>query len=338
VFGEFSYDVTSQFTINAGIRYYRYDNTLVGYYGFNSNFSTHEGTATCFTPFTPFHGAPCEDLNGRTSDSGTSPKVNLTYKFDKDKLVYFTWSRGFRPGGVNRNGGGSLPPYKPDFLTNLELGWKTTWDDNRLRFNGAVFREEWKDFQFSYLGANALTIIANAGNAQIWGVESDLQYAVTQGLTLSGGFTWADAKLTQEYCDDPAACLTPGYEGYAPAGTQLPVTPKFKADVTARYVFPVGSYQAALQASEVYVGPRWADLRIVAREALGQEPSYEIADFSGSLQKNDLTYTLYLNNAFDKRAVLDRFAECDAESCGQINVYSVPNQPRTIGVRFGQKF
>lgn len=338
VFGEFSYDFNEHLTANAGVRYYRYDNTLYGYYGFNSTFSSHEGVASCFKPFTPFHGAPCVDLNGRTADSGTSPKINLTYKFDKDRMVYFTWSRGFRPGGVNRNGGGSLPPYKPDFLTNLELGWKTSWFDNRLRVNGAVFREQWKDFQFSYLGPNALTIIANAGQARIWGLESDLQYAVTEGFTLSGGFTWLDAKLTQEYCADQTQCLTPGYEQYAPAGTQLPVTSKFKADVTGRYSFPIGSYQGALQAAAVYVGPRWADLRIVARDTFGQEPAYTVANFSGSVEKNGLTYELYVNNAFDKRAVLDRYAECDAASCGQITVYDIPNQPRTVGLRFGQKF
>ena len=85
-------------------------------------------------------------------------------------MIYATWSKGFRPGGVNRNGGGTLPPYKPDYLTNYEFGWKTTWFDHRLRFNGAVFDEKWKNFQFSYLGPNALTIIANAGPSRNQGV------------------------------------------------------------------------------------------------------------------------------------------------------------------------
>jgi iron complex outermembrane receptor protein len=264
--------------------------------------------------------------------------LNLTYKIDKDHMVYATWSKGFRPGGVNRNGGGTLPPYQPDYLTNYELGWKTTWFDNRLRFNGAVFDEKWKNFQFAFLGANALTIIANAGQAEIKGVESDLEFAVTEGLTVSGGFSLLDAKLTQEYCDNPTACLVPGYEQYAPAGTRLPVTPKLKADLTGRYTFPVGSYKGNVQASAVYVGARTADLRQAAAIALGTEPSYAVADLSAGLERNGLTYQLYINNALDKRAVLDRYAECDVLSCGQIAVYNVPNQPRTIGVKFGQKF
>jgi outer membrane receptor protein involved in Fe transport len=76
-------------------------------------------------------------------------------------MIYATFSKGFRPGGVNRNGGGTIPPYQPDFLKNYEIGWKTTWFDNRLRFNGAFFREDWSNFQFSYLGPNSLTIITN---------------------------------------------------------------------------------------------------------------------------------------------------------------------------------
>jgi outer membrane receptor protein involved in Fe transport len=343
VFGEMAFDLTSQLTATAGIRHYTYDNTLYGFYGFGSGFAygASEGNATCFPGSQPFRGAPCVDLDGKSEDSGNSPKLNLTYKFDPDHLIYATWSKGFRPGGVNRNGGGTLPPYLPDYLTNYELGWKTTWDHHRLRFNGAFFVEDWKNFQFSYLGANALTIIDNAGQARIKGVETDLEFAATEGLTLSGGFSLIDSKLTQEFCkgEDPSMCGQPGYEEYAPAGTQLPTTPKFKGDVTARYTFAMpGGYQGNLQASEVYVGPRWADLRLVARNALGEMPSYEITDFTASIEKGGLTTQLYLNNAFDNRGILSRYAECDIQECGQIAVYDLPVPPRTVGIKFSQRF
>ncbi len=266
--------------------------------------------------------------------------MNLTYKFDKDLMVYATWSKGFRPGGVNRNGGGLLPPYKPDYLTNYEIGWKTTWF-NALRWNGAVFDEKWKDFQFAYLGPNALTIIANAGNAEIRGVESDLEWAVTRSFTLSGSLSVLDAKLTQDYCEDPggADCnLAAGNEQFAPNGTPLPVTPKVKGNITARYSFPVFQYSGYVQGSAEYVGSRSADLRVLAAQELGQEPAYAIADFSAGMTFNNMTAELYVTNAFDRLAVIDRYAECDALTCGPINIYTVPNQPRTIGLRFGQRF
>jgi outer membrane receptor protein involved in Fe transport len=342
VFGEGTVDITDSLSATAGIRHYTFNNTLYGFYGFNSTYSSHTGVVLCTEPFTPFHGAPCVDLNKGTSGDGNAPKLNLTYKFDRDHLVYATWSKGFRPGGVNRNGGGTIPPYKPDYLTNYEVGWKTTWDNHRLRFNGAFFVEDWKDFQFSYLGPNALTIVTNAGQARIKGLETDLEYAATESLTLSGSFSLLDAKLTQTFCGDPATCTLPGDPGeeqFAPSGTQLPITPKFKGNVTARYSFAMpGGFKANLQGSAVYVGPRWADLRIIARDAMGEMPSYAIADFSAGLEKNGLTAELYIDNAFDERAVLARYAECDVTKCGVIAKYDLPNQPRTIGLRFGQKF
>jgi iron complex outermembrane recepter protein len=343
VFGEFTFDFTDHLSASAGVRHFSYDNSLQGFYGFNSTYSSHEGIATCFTPFVPFHGAPCSDLDRGTSGSGNSPKVNLTYKIDHDRLIYATFSKGFRPGGVNRNGGGTIPPYQPDYLKNYEIGWKTTWFDNRLRFNGAIFRENWSNFQFSYLGQNSLTIITNAGEARIDGLETDLEFAATQNLTLMGGFSLLDAKLTQTFCGDPTICGAPGfdpstYEQYAASGTRLPVTPKFKGNITARYAFPIGQYKGDLQATAVYVGERTTDLRTLASNALGDEPAYTVVDLAAGMEVKSIHYSIYVDNLFDKRAVLDRYAECDVLLCGAIAKYDVPNQPRTIGVKFGQKF
>jgi iron complex outermembrane recepter protein len=344
VFGELTYDILEQLSVSAGIRHFTYDNSLQGFYGFSSNYSSHTGVAICSVPFVPFNGAPCTDLNRGTSGSGNSPKLNVTYKFDSDHLIYATYSKGFRPGGVNRNGGGTIPPYQPDYLKNYEIGWKTTWFDHRLRFNGAIFREDWSNFQFSYLGANSLTIVTNAGQARIDGMETDLEFAATQNLTLSGGFSWLHARLTQTFCGDFAnVCSQPGfdpstYEQYAPAGTRLPVTPNFKGNLTARYSFPIGAYKGNVQASAVYVGERTSDLRTLAADALGDMPSYTVVDLSAGMEVNKFHYSIYVDNAFDKRAVLNKYAECDVLLCGNIATYIVPNQPRTIGVKFGQKF
>ena len=74
-------------------------------------------------------------------------------------MVYFTWSEGYRPGGVQRDP--SAGTYESDFLTNIEFGWKTQWMDNRFQFNGAVFADEWEDFQVSFTGDNAITAVNN---------------------------------------------------------------------------------------------------------------------------------------------------------------------------------
>lgn len=341
-FGEMTYKFNDQWSVTGGIRFFKAENKLQGFYGFGltNPFYPVLGEPQCFRS-TAIKGAPCTNLDKGVSDTGHTPKLNVTYHIDKDKMVYATYSKGFRPGGVNRRG--NLPPYQPDYLKNYEIGWKTTWLGDTLRFNGALFVEDWNNFQFSFLGQNALTQIANAGNARIKGIESDLTFAATDHLTLTGAFALLDARLTQAYCGalDPATGkdMKPCPQvPQAPNGTQLPVTPKFKGNFTARYVFPVGKYDAHLQAAVAYVGARWPDLRIVQRDILGREQAYTLANFTAGVTRDGYSLELFINNAFDKRAQLDRWAQCDATICGVEGTYITPAVPRTIGLRFGQRF
>ncbi len=110
VFAQLSWDITSQLQLSGGLRYYKYDNTLEGFYGYSENFSpTGSGQEACHIPPGDLSGpvrppvtvgAPCTNLENRDSQKGHVPKVNLTYKITPDAMVYATWSKGFRPGGV----------------------------------------------------------------------------------------------------------------------------------------------------------------------------------------------------------------------------------------------
>ena len=354
VFGEVSFDVTDALTLTGGARYFKSENSLEGFFGFADDFSSsgRNGETLCsfiagdpqfdtssWTPFQNVGTAPCTNLDKRVEEKDTIFKFNAAYRFDEDRMVYATWSEGFRPGGINRVG--TLPPYLADYLTNYELGWKTTWGGNRFRFNGAVFSQEWEDFQFSLLGQNGLTEIKNANQARINGIEADVTWVATDQLTLSGGAAWLDSELTENYCgfvnEETGQPETVCDEPEAPEGTQLPVTPKFKGNMTARYEFPMGSFDAHLQASVIYVGKRWADLRVLERGIIGELDSYTTADFSAGMGNGTYNVELFVNNATDERAEITRFAQCAEAVCGE-QTYIVTNLPRTIGLRFGQKF
>ena len=69
-----------------------------------------------------------------------------------------------------------------------------------FRWNGALFSQDWDDFQFSFLGQNGLTIIQNANQARINGLEMDATWAVGGGLVLNGGVAFIDSELTEDYC------------------------------------------------------------------------------------------------------------------------------------------
>ncbi|MEJ1961899.1 MAG: TonB-dependent receptor [Gammaproteobacteria bacterium] len=341
VFGEATFDVTDNLSLTAGIRHFKYDNSLGGFRGFGIDNPLSEisglGEAGVCDASIKFYGAPCLSFDKNTSDSGNTPKFTATYRFDPTRLVYATYSKGFRPGGINRVG--DLPPYGADFLKNYEIGWKTTWAGNRLRFNGAVFREDWQDFQFAFLGAFSLTRIANAGAARVKGFESELSWAVNGALTISGGLTLLEPEITENYCgaiDENGGAITDCEDPPAPKGTQLPATSKTKGNVVARYAFPLAGFEAHAQAAFIYQSAQWADLRISERNDLGQQPGFGSADFAFGVGKADYSVELFVSNAFDKRADVYRFTQCN--SCSIVANYRAPFQPRTVGVTFNQKF
>ena len=121
-FGELSFDITPKLTATAGGRYYKFNNSLKGFFGFGEGYAFGDGGTGIFQCFGPpeVDGSPCTNLDKRIKDSGFVHRLNLTYKANDDMLFYATWSRGFRPGGVNRRSG--FPPYKADYLTNYEAG------------------------------------------------------------------------------------------------------------------------------------------------------------------------------------------------------------------------
>ena len=333
VFGEVSFDLTKDLTATGGIRLFETENSLEGFFGFGAGFSGSTGEAACFsaTPITP--DAPCTNINKLTKEDGFTHKLNLAYKFDEDRMVYATWSTGFRPGGVNRRG--TLPPYSSDVLTNYELGWKTTVLANTLRFNGALFWEEWKDFQFSFLGTSGLTEIQNAGQATIKGIETDFTWALSEQLSVNGAATYLQTEFT-------------GGPGFPASESELPVTPDFKANVTARYEFKFNGWDAYGQSSLVYSGDSGIDLRKLESSIIGRLPSYTLVDFSTGFDTGSVKIDFYLNNAFDDRAVLARSTECQIATgptqvvplvplCG-LQPYDVPSQPRTFGIRIGKTF
>lgn len=330
LFGEVSFDVTESVTLTGGLRTFKAENSLVGFFGFNANYSSNYGEFLCFSD-TQFRGAPCTNLDDDVDESGTVPKVNVTWRIDDQRMVYATYSEGFRPGGINRNG--TVPPYKSDRLKNYELGWKTTWAGNRLRLNGAIFREEWEDIQFSFLPPSGagLTVIKNAGGARINGLEMDMAWAATDSFTLAAGISLLDAELTEDYIPDPDQAPA------ASKGDPLPISPKFKSNLTARYAFSVGEFESFVQGAAVYQGSSWSDLLAADRAVMGEQESYVITDLSAGFRKDTYTIELYLNNAFDERAQIYKYAVCATETCG-VNPYVFTNRPRTVGVKFGQEF
>ena len=364
-FGEATFDVTDKLKLTGGIRVYRYKNSLQGFFGYGSGYSSGTGEAACLntdgttrganpagTPVPILvSGSPCTNVDKTTADTDFTHKLNATYEIDENKLIYVTWSSGFRPGGINRKG--TLPPYNPDTLDNYEFGWKTTWADRAFRWNGAIYQLNWSTIQLSFLGANGLTEVRNAGDARIRGFETDIGYR-TGGLTLNAGMSYNNAKITTPFCEiaNPAFdCTLPGSAGeinseLAPSGSRLPVTAKFKGNALARYEFPVGSWEGHFQTSVNYEGKRLSDLRVIERGIVGDFKAYTTVDLSLGAKKDAWSFEVFAVNLFNSNGVINRGVQCGETICGDPGgvtasggiFYSNVIHPRTIGLKVGTKF
>lgn len=384
MFGEASFDILPNLTFTAGGRAFIYDNSLIGFFGFGRNpafdpddfdplpnaaGSSRTGVSGCFTTTgaqlrdnptgtllpAAVAGSPCTNLgvfsNGTiipksTQGQGFTHKLNLTWKPVQDVLLYGTWSRGFRPGGINRRG--TIPPYAADYLTNYEIGWKTTLAGGLLRLNGAIYQQEWRKFQFAFLGQNSFTEIHNGPDARIRGVEMDANLNLGH-LVLTAAGSYTDAKIKKNLCavdDATYTCAGPDNFIAAPAGTRLPVTPQVKINGTARYTFDMGSAKPYLQAVVAHQSSASSDIRTAAVQTFthniinpaalqGRLAAFTTADFAAGADLGTYSIEVFIQNAFDERAQLSRFQECG--SCSQ-RPYIVSNTPRTIGIRAGAKF
>ena len=377
LFGEASFDITPAITLTGGGRWYKFNNTVFGFAGFGRNpaffqgasgnppanavGSSRTGVAQCFTTSgdtlresqlggtdttlildNALAGTPCINVGTfedgkvkpkQSKNSGFTYRFNGTWKPRQGLMFYATWSKGFRPGGINRQPG--LAPYDPDFLVNYELGWKTSFGP--LRWNGAIFHQEWQKFQFSFLGENSLTVVQNGRDARVNGMETDISY-VRGGLTLNAAAAYIDAKTKQNICavaaDETPNCTDPGDEITAPKGSRLPITSKFKITGTARYAWDMGPGKAHVQAGVVHQTKARSALRTADNDLTGMLPAYTLVDLFAGYDWNKYSFELFATNVFDKRNQLARSVSCSICT----NIHIVPGRPRTIGLRAGMKF
>ena len=339
VFASLNYDITDDLELTVGTRFFKPEVTVKGFFGFGLGFtpmwsSNGENRCNLFpTGQADYKDKPCLNVDKGINESENVSRVSLTWQISDDHMMYGTWSEGYRPGGINRAPGAGN--YTSDFLTNWEMGWKTQWMDNTLQFNGAMFKEEWDDFQISFTGANAITQVANGPSAQVLGLEGQLLWVPTDNLTLSGAFTFIDSELLSDYANfDSDGNVT---AVLAPKGTALPVTADFKGNIVARYTFEAGGYDSHIQGAFSYEGERGSSMNQADNAIRGDVPSNTFLDLSAGIATGSYSVDFFIKNATDEDAPLYLTSQCAAGTCGAQN-YGVRARPRTVGVRFSRDF
>jgi outer membrane receptor protein involved in Fe transport len=310
VFGELSFALSEDFEATLGVRRFWSESRLSGFTGFGDS------------PWGLFGQFP---VDASQKESDTIFKANVSWEIDDERLLYFTVSEGYRSGGLNRDpnaGGGS---YVPDLLTNYELGWKTTWQDGRLRLNGAAYFMDWQDMQFTVYDFAISTVgnTYNIGAAEIKGLEADVRYLISPDWSVSASLSYNDGQTT-------AGFIIPGLDAATvEEGTRLPSVPRYKGNLVSRYEFILGGFDAFTQLSYSYHGDAFSEIRPNSR--ILQE-AYQLINLRAGVEFERWGVDVYIHNASDERADV---------SAGARNSYEdsiTTNRPRVMGVKFKLRF
>jgi iron complex outermembrane recepter protein len=300
-FGDITYHVTTQFDVQGGLRYSYNDQRSQTV---SKGILTTAGTSTA------------------TAHQGvTTFLVTPEYKFNDDAMVYARIASGYRPGGPNTIVvGAPEAPYKADYTTNYELGSKFTFFEHRAYVDFDVYYIAWRDIQL--LGIDALhnEFFINAGKASSKGLEFSGQIKPIEGLTLAANLSYTDAHLIDAA---PPTIV-------APAGSQLPYSPKSSGLISADYDFPLrGAWYGDVGGDYSYFGGRESDFAASPATPRLTLPSYGLGNFRAGLRYDRYKVNLFVKNVADTRG----FTSADTELLRGIGrvAYTVV-QPRTVGL------
>jgi len=328
VFGEVTFAATDKLSFTAGARWFEYDQDVTLRQGALMG-GNHPNLETDY--FT-------NNESTSANDSDWVPKLNVTYQFTDDAMGYVTYSEGFRRGGTNAVRASSVLPrsYDPDKLKNYELGFKSTWFGNTLSWNSVLYRMEWNDMQIQVNDPDIFSLgIVNFSEAQVDGFETEISWLPAEGLEINANGAWINAEISK---DD----VITGVDGVVVAevsnGTQLPITPEWKASMSVQYTF-----QSTLLGGEPYARVDWSYVgnslnsldgteSIVFTQGPTTQPSYNIGNFRCGIDAEKWEGTLYVDNVTDK--VAKQFYNNRWGSQQRISV----NKPRTVGVTLRWKF
>ncbi|HEY0340308.1 MAG TPA: TonB-dependent receptor, partial [Steroidobacteraceae bacterium] len=321
LFGEVSYNITSQLKGTVGLRRYSYSD--------NGGITLSGAIAPTLYPVTtPF----------RASNSGVNPKFTLSYDLTHDLMVYGTAAKGFRPGDGNTPvpvtgpdscadylqavGRTSAPSqYDPDTVWSYELGQKATLLDRRLTITSDVYYERWSGVQQSIILPCGFGYTDNVGTAHVKGGELEINAKLTPAWTLQ-----QSAGITQ-------AVFTASEVGTGVnVGDRLLHVPSYTAATSLIYSIPVSdSYNFVARASNVIVGPSRA-----LTYFLQELPGYDIVNARTGLVSDRWSGFLYVNNLTNRKAFLDNVPDY------LLNIPSLnrvaTNQPLTVGLSIDYKY
>jgi iron complex outermembrane receptor protein len=368
IFSQVGWHVTPEFTIQPGIRI-NYDKKE-GFY--ERRVFDGQGNPVLYGQTDPRKVAQRgifapQLIQPEFSDWNFSYDLTLSYQIAPRVLVYGTYAKTFKTGGINQNGvpvdasnnpilaAGSI---RPESVRHFEGGIKTQFWDRRATLNISGFRTTIDDFQANVSNGQFGVLrgyLANADQVRTQGVEVDFSIRPSERFSAYAGGAYTDAKYVK-FTDAPCppelsggtvagAGQTPGPAGtpgaLSPAncnisGQVLPGVSKWALSYGAEANAPLSLFG---QDGEVYFG---VDGNYRSRFSSNPSPSaytwidgYALTNFRlGFRTGGDFNIFGWVRNALDT----EYFEQYSVAPSNIGLVAGQPGDPRTYGITLTKSF
>jgi outer membrane receptor protein involved in Fe transport len=235
------------------------------------------------------------------------PRASIEFRPAPGKLLYASFARGARNGGINSPVTADFFPdpkaairFGPDAVSAYEVGAKTEWLDGRLVLNAAAYYNDFQHIQIfvrdPVLGS-ALT--QNGPSANIYGVELEAELKANSWLTLSGRGSYTDAKFRGNNDAQPGGGPIGSDPNDIVSGDRVAYTPRFTYNGAAQVRYPVGNGHVLARADYSHISS-FID-NVETQEKL---EGYERFDLRLGYEWKQWSFTIYANNVTNRIPIL----------------------------------
>ncbi len=231
-FGQATMDIGPRLSVTGGLRY---TEESKDYHVLRSNLDA-SGAMTLDDAGQPSYAIPPTAID--ETWNAVSGTLNVNYALAEGVMVYGTYSRGFRSGGFAARPAApaSVGAYDPEYVDMFEIGLKALVLEDRLRFNAAVYRNDYEDYQaqVNRVGNSFDTRVLNAAAAEIDGVELELTALISPIFRIDATYAYTDAEITK-------VDLDPSLEANFSAGHKLPYVSENTFSISPQLDVPLAS-------------------------------------------------------------------------------------------------
>ena len=304
-FGSLNYQINNYWSLSAEARISRDEKSI------NSGVSCSEISSD-------FFGEP---LANKQSARSFTPRLTARYLHSDETMLYALIAKGNKPAGFNRtffraatadpcetlgyinNPGDDITTMDEEDAITYELGAKTTWLDSRILTNLSLFYIDWEN-QSVYQTDGLIQYNDNAGKSEVFGLELETAFVITDNLTGQFSYGLADGKFV-EYTDDFFAKNT-GI-GLNPDGTVDPASNNVKGHrfpSTPKHSFVTAlSYTRGISADMDWFAHTDFILetgRYTSADNFIKIPTRKLWNVRTGFDRPEWTLTAYVNNILDE--------------------------------------